>query len=369
MKNNKSIYAFGIWIIPVLLILLEATIFLSKVNWKSPFIPYAVTFWGLRAVLAPLIVLYTLKFWGDHTRAFRLFAVHVGGFFLFSLLFWTGAYLILHGLLHKSDFFGWEKTSTNMQVFSMIVDNSISTNSIVYVSTVAFCYIWEFLKKNTIINKKAMDLERSLLTSRLELLKGQLNTHFLFNTLHTISSFVVRKQNEEANKMLVRLGELLRFSLKENKQQLIPLHKEMELLRLYLDIQETRFKDRLQLDVQVQPSVSNSLVPSLLLQPIVENAVKYGVEPFHDKGKISIDIHSNNGKLVIQVRDNGKRDFNEIDFNSGIGLSNTRERLRQLYAGNQKLSIVQNASGQGVLVAIEIPNQTSEHAIESAYSG
>lgn len=368
MQKNKSIYAFGIWIIPVVLILLEAALFLSNVNWKSPFIPYALTFWALRALLAPLIVLYTLQFLGNHANAFRLFVVHAGGFLLFSLIFWTSAYLVLHGLLHKSDFFGLERTSTNMQVFTMIVDNSISTNSVVYVSTVAFCYIWEFLKKNILINKKAMELERSLLTSRLELLKGQLNTHFLFNTLHTISSFVVRRQNEEANKMLVRLSELLRFSLRENKQQLIPLHKEMELLQLYLDIQETRFRDRLQLDIQVPSSVQNSLVPSLLLQPIVENAVKYGVEPFNEKGRISINIHANNGKLIIQVKDNGKRNFNEIDFDSGIGLNNTRERLRQLYAGNQKLSIMQDASGQGVLVAIEIPNQTNEHAIESAYS-
>ena len=167
----------------------------------------------------------------------------------------------------------------------------------------------------------------------------------------------------------MRLSELLRFSLKENKQQLIPLHKEMQLLQLYLDIQETRFRDRLQLDIRIQPSVRNSLVPSLLLQPIVENAVKYGVEPFNDKGKIAIHAHADNGKLIIQVKDNGKRDFNQIDFDTGIGLNNTRERLKQLYAANQQLSISQDASGQGVLVAIEIPNQTSEHAIESAYSG
>ena len=368
MQKNKSIFAFGIWILPVVLILLEAAVFLSRANWNSPFIPYAITFWSLRAILSPLVVWYTLKFWGDHTNALRLFIVHVSGFFLFSLIFWISAYFLLHGLLHKSDFFGWERTSTNMQVFTMIMDNSISTNSVVYVSTVAFCYIWEFLKKNTLINKKAMALEKSLLTSRLELLKGQLNTHFLFNTLHTISSFVVRGQNEDANKMLMRLSELLRFSLKENNQQLIPLHKEMELLQLYLDIQETRFRDRLQLDIRIPPSVRNSLVPSLLLQPIVENAVKYGVEPFNDKGKIAIHAHADNGKLIIQVKDNGKRDFSKIDFDSGIGLNNTRERLHQLYASNQRISISQDASGQGVLVAIEIPNQTNEHAIESAYS-
>jgi hypothetical protein len=368
MQYRKAIYAFGIWLIPVILVLLEATMFLSRVNWASAFIPYAITFWVLRAVLAPLIVLYTVKLWVDPSKMIRLFLVHAAGFLLFSLLFWSIAYLVLHGIMHKSDFFGAARTSTNMQVFGMIADNSVSTNTVVYVSTVGFCYIWEFLRQNISINRKAMELERSLLTSRLELLKGQLNTHFLFNTLHTISSFVVRRQNEEANKMLIRLSELLRFSLKENKQQLIPLHKEMELLQLYLDIQETRFSDRLQLDIKLQPAVQHSLVPSLLLQPIVENAIKYGVEPFNDKGKISISIHAVNGKLMIQVSDNGKQHFKDINFNTGIGLNNTRERLKQLYNGDHKLTISPNRSGQGVMVAIEIPDQTSGHANENTDS-
>jgi sensor histidine kinase YesM len=107
----------------------------------------------------------------------------------------------------------------------------------------------------------------------------------------------------------------------------------------------------------------------MLLQPIVENAVKYGVEPYNDKGKIIIDIHSVNGKLVILVKDNGRKNFREIDFNAGIGLSNTRERLKQLYATNQRLIISPNHSGQGVLVSIEIPNQKNEHANENTYSG
>jgi len=245
----------------------------------------------------------------------------------------------------------------------MIVDNSIATNTIVYVSTVVFCYAWEFFRQNTIINKRANELERSLLTSRLELLKGQLNTHFLFNTLHTISSLVVREQNEEANKMLIRLSELLRFSLKENKEQLIPLYREMELLQLYLDIQQTRFKERLQVNLQVQPATQSALIPSMLLQPLVENAVKYAVEPYTEKGIIDIDIHAVNGTLYVSVTDNGKKDFYHIDFSTGIGLTNTKERLQNLYPGNHKFSVQPNRQ-QGVKVAIEIPNQTTEHAPE-----
>ncbi len=361
MTFKKGFYVMGVWLLPVVLILLEASIFLGKANWQSPYVPYFIAFWTIRAVLAPAIVYYTIRFWVEHTKWIRLFLVHVAGFILFSILFWTISYLVLHGLLHKSEFFGVQRTATQIGVFGMIVDNSISTNSIVYVSTVALCYVWEFLKRNVSINKRAMELERSLLTSRLELLKGQLNTHFLFNTLHTISSFVVRNQNEEANKMLVRLSELLRFALKENKEQLIPLHREMELLQLYLDIQQTRFKDRLQVNLNVQSPAQTTLVPSLLLQPLVENAVKYGVEPYSDKGLVEIDINQKNGSLHISVKDNGKKDFSSINFNSGIGLTNTRERLQKLYAHEHKFSISPNRSGKGVMVTIEIPNQTIAH--------
>ena len=360
---KKGLYVFGIWLVPVVLVLLESILFLSRANWQSNYVPYFITFWVLRAVLAPAVVYYTLCFWVAHTKWLRLFLVHVGGFILFSLLFWTLAYLLLHNLLHKSEFFGVQRTSTDIGIFGMIVDNSVSTNSIVYVSTVVFCYVWEFLKQNISINKRAIELEKSLLTSRLELLKGQLNTHFLFNTLHTISSLVVRQQNEEANKMLVRLSELLRFALKENKEQLIPLYKEMELLQLYLDIQKTRFKDRLQLTIEVDASVHQSLVPSLLLQPLVENAVKYGVEPYSGEGRVEIAIYPVNGTLNISVKDNGKKNFDDIDFNAGIGLDNTKERLKQLYNGAHKFSIGPNTSGQGVMVKIEIPNKTNQHAL------
>jgi two-component system, LytTR family, sensor kinase len=362
MNFKKAFYVLGVWLVPVLLVLLEAVVFLSKANWQSDYVPYFITFWVLRAVLAPLIVFFTLRFWVSHEKWLRLFLVQATGFILFSALFWTFSYLILHHLLHRSEFFGLAHTSTNIHIFGMIVDNSISTNIIVYVSTVGFCYIWEFLRQNSLINKRAMELERSLLTSKLELLKGQLNTHFLFNTLHTISSLVVRNQNDEANKMLVRLSELLRFALKENKDQMIPLNKEMELLQLYLDIQQTRFKDRLELSLNIDDAAQQSMVPSLLLQPIVENAVKYGVEPYSEKGKLEIVIHAVNGTLNISVKDSGKKEFSAIDFSAGIGLANTKERLEQLYPAAHKFLILPGVSGRGVVVNIEIPNKTLAYA-------
>jgi sensor histidine kinase YesM len=368
MRANRTriFFVAGVWLIPILLIMIEAAVFLGKANWGSSYIVYFITFWALRAVLSPLIVWYTLTTQHYYKKWHSVLLVHLAGFIMFSAIFWTSAYLILHGLLNRNEFFGVERTSTNMQVFAMIVDNSISTNSIVYFSTVVFCYMWEYLKQNILITQKASALERSLLLSRLDYLKVQLNTHFLFNTLHTISSLVVRNQNEAANKMLIGLSELLRFALKENKEQLIPLHRELELLQLYVDIQQTRFKDRLMVQFQVEPLPSSTMIPSMLLQPLVENAVRYGVEPYSEPGIVTIDIRQVNGSLHIAIGDHGQKSFTSIDFSSGVGLTNTRERLQKLYPGCHQFSVTPN-NGQGVLVQIEIPNQTTED-VTTAYS-
>ncbi|HVF96624.1 MAG TPA: hypothetical protein VM871_04855, partial [Flavisolibacter sp.] len=119
---KKGLYAFGVWLLPVFLVLIEAALFLGKANWQSDYVPYFVTFWVLRAALAPGIVFYTLRFWVAHTKPLRLFMVQAVGFLAFSIFFWAISYLILHEMLHRSEFFGFDKTSTNMRVFGMIVD-------------------------------------------------------------------------------------------------------------------------------------------------------------------------------------------------------------------------------------------------------
>jgi len=368
MRLRKSFYISGIWFLPAILVMIESVIFLPKALRNTSFIPYFITFWTIRALLAPLIVFYTLKLWVEYSRVARLFLVHLLGFLLFSALFWSIGYLLLHNTIYENALFGREKTGTNLGVFSLIADNSLSTNIVVYVSTVAFCYVWEFLRRNTESVKKANELERSLLVSKLELLKGQLNTHFLFNTLHTISSLVVRNKNEEANKILIKLSDLLRFALKENKEQLIPLHKEIEILQLYLDIQQTRFTDRLDVRITYSPGLGNVLVPALILQPVVENAVKYAVEPFSGKGIIGIDIRENAGKLSVDIRDNGPTPFHTIDFANGIGLQNTRERLQQLYGETHTFRVLPNKNA-GTLVSFSLPIQFSPNGnAENTYS-
>ena len=343
---------------PVLFVLIESLIFLPKAMRKTSFLPYFITLWSIRAVLAPVIVFYTFRNWVEYNRIFKLFIIHLGGFLLFSILFWGLSYFVLSDILFQNKLFGLDENTDRLSVFGLIADNSISVNIIVYVSTVVFCHVWELFNRTLSANHRATELEKSLLLSRLDALKGQLNTHFLFNTLHTISSLVVRNQNEEANKILVRLSELLRFSLRDNKDQLIPLKKEMEILQLYLDIQRTRFRERMKVNIVYDQELRNALVPSLIFQPVVENSVKYAVEPFSETGTIDIDIRADkNETLCICIRDNGKTPFKNARFNTGIGLTNTRERLRQLFGNNHKFVISPNTLGLGVQVSFVIPLQ------------
>jgi len=356
MRMRKPIFASAIWLIPALLVIIESFIFLPRTLRTNSFIYYFVIFWGTRALLAPLIIFYTLKTWVDYNRMIRFFLVHLLGFLFFSVLFWIITYIFLQDTLYRNVLFGFNDEATKLGVFMLIVDNSLSVNIVVYVSTVAFCYIWEFFRRNAEANQRAAELEKSLLTSRLELLKGQLNTHFLFNTLHTISSLVVRNKGEEANNILLKLGELLRFALKDNKEQLIPLRKEIEILQLYLDIQQTRFNSRLDIKIQYAPELNTILVPPLLFQPLVENAIKYAVEPFKETGKIEIVVKKINDMISVTIADNGQTPFETINFNTGIGLQNTKERLEQLFGKNQSFSIQPNQPA-GTMVNFFLPLQ------------
>jgi LytS/YehU family sensor histidine kinase len=287
--------------------------------------------------------------------------VHLLGFLFFSFLFWSCALLILYYFTNHT--FYSNKELFHSAAFRQIADNSISVNLIIYISTIVICYALTYAERNA-------SLENSLLTSNLELLKSQLNTHFLFNTLHTISSLVIRHQNEEANRMLIGLSDLLRFALKENKEQLISVKKELEMLDLYISIQKTRFKERLEVQIEQNMDLDRALIPAMIMQPIVENAIKYAVEPFSGKGKIHIHISKQGNSLIIYTSDNGRTPFDTINFNNGIGLNNTKARLRELYGNQQSFHIFPNQKEDGVTVFLKIPLQMITHeAIKDSNSG
>ena len=206
-------------------------------------------------------------------------------------------------------------------------------------------------------------------SAQLEMLRYQLNPHFLFNTLNSISTLVLLKQTERANAMLSRLSSFLRYSLVGEREGLATVAQETEALKLYLDIERTRFEERLRVHFDIESEAMEARLPSLILQPVIENAVKYAVTPTEDGADIDIDIRvlgvPENRRLVITVADTGPGiDFIALNgevpvttLGTGVGLPNIRDRLAQAYGDDHRFELEPNEP-RGLIVLIDIPFQT-----------
>jgi len=204
---------------------------------------------------------------------------------------------------------------------------------------------------------KTLMLEAQLSRAQLQALKMQLHPHFLFNTLHSISA-LLSKDTESARKMITRLGDFLRLTLDNSGSQEVTLQQEIEFLSCYLEIERIRFQDRLVTRLNVAHQTLDAKVPNLILQPIVENAIRHGIAPRSTPGLIEIGTERLNGTLRIQVKDNGAGlpDHRTSDnlFQRGVGLANTEERLERLYGAEHFFDFSNDPAG-GVVVTLEIP--------------
>jgi two-component sensor histidine kinase len=205
-------------------------------------------------------------------------------------------------------------------------------------------------------------LETELAVTKLRALEMRLRPHFLYNALHTIGGLVRTEQGPAAVRMIAGLGELLRHTLREDDGQEVPLSRELELTFRYLDIEQARFGDRLQVELQIAPETADAHVPSLLLQPLVENAVRHGVESSTGSGQVVVRVYRDGDALCLDVQDSGNGPRDE-HMGSGIGLSTTRARLEQLYGRDHKLELELAATG-GALASVRIPFHTSPTEIE-----
>jgi signal transduction histidine kinase len=216
--------------------------------------------------------------------------------------------------------------------------------------------------------------------AQLEMLRYQLNPHFLFNTLNSISTLVLLSETERANTMLSRLSSFLRYSLVGEREGQATVAQEIQALKLYLEIERTRFEERLRTRFDIAPEVANARIPSLLLQPLVENAVKYAVTPLEEGADIWVTARRIGDRLELSVADTGPGigEARPTPGSTGVGLANIRDRLIQTYGDDQRFEIMANASsplvqtgaakGPGVLALIEIPLQLVP-ASEAARAG
>jgi sensor histidine kinase YesM len=210
--------------------------------------------------------------------------------------------------------------------------------------------------------RKALQLETQLVETRLQALKMQLHPHFLFNTLHSISA-LVHEDAKAADKMIARLGDFLRITLEKSGEQMVTLRSELESLQSYFEIERVRFREQLELKLDVEPVALDAQVPSFLWQPVLENAIRHGIATSETQGRIIVRARRNNGTLLLEVEDNGMglplNPPQAHGIREGIGLANTRAILQHIYGSHHRFHVAPSPDG-GAIATLEIPFTTSE---------
>jgi hypothetical protein len=201
---------------------------------------------------------------------------------------------------------------------------------------------------------KSLELQKQLSAAQLRALQMQLEPHFLFNTLNAITTLVELGRQAEAVEMLGHLNAILKSTLKRTTPEKVPLWQELEIVENYLAIEQVRFADRLHIEIKVEPSALDSLVPCFLLQPIVENAIRHGIAHCEDAGVVEASARREGNRLRLEVRDRGSRSNGHSQPGNGIGLRNTRERLAHFYQEAYDMK-AQPLNTGGFEVAITIP--------------
>ncbi len=221
---------------------------------------------------------------------------------------------------------------------------------------------WAELEKQ---RNRAARAEAMAQAARLRALQSQLEPHFLFNTLNAISTLVVEGQNASASRMIARLSDFLRLSLDTIDTPEVSIAEELEFVRRYLEIEQVRFGDRLQVAIEASPDTMQGLVPVLVLQPLVENAVKHGVLQREGGGSIKVTVARTNGRLRLCVADDGPGPSGHAPVSRAVGLSNTATRLAELHGDKSSFCFGPSADG-GAAAVIEIPFRTAVSPYENS---
>lgn len=313
----------------------------------------------LWALATPLVLLAAAKLPIERNNWLRSTLLHVP----ISLVISGVAMAIGHVMLWL--YLGWSvgKPFSFVVMGRFVLDN-FSEGLGIYLMIALTSYALSYYRRYRESQLRTFQLEAQLSKAQLEALKMQLQPHFLFNTLHSISA-LLSQDTEAARRMITRLGDFLRMTLENSGSEEVTLQQEMEFLSCYLAIERIRFQDRLTTRMDIPNDTLNAKVPNLILQPIVENAIRHGIAPRSTPGLIEIEARQLNGLIRIQVRDNGpglsEHRMTENPCNSGLGLANTEKRLESLYGQQHVLDLRNNPNG-GFVVTMEIPFHTNGRA-------
>ena len=316
--------------------------------WSRLFLTVLVS-WLVWALATPFVLRLGRRFPPTHWRPVRTWFAHLGACLAIGVVYSAWAALLQlrlqpWGYAQVSDF-----GKTSFSVFY----GEFHLFLILYAAILAISHTLESSRRLAQRETEAARLNEQLSRAQLDALRRQLEPHFLFNTLNAIAGLVRETRNDAAVSMIVGLGDLLRRVLEGSDRQEVSLGEEMEFLETYLDIQKTRFAERLQLSVNVPREFLAAQVPSLILQPMVENAIQHGIGTRAAGGAIRITAAQDNGSLTLSVYNDGPRipeDWEQL--RSGVGISNVRTRLQSLYGSACSLNIRNHDRGVEVLLSV-----------------
>ena len=310
-----------------------------------------VFYWLLWAIISPLILVLARRFSFERLRILRSLLIHVLASFISAHLIQAMHLLILFTLNALTTLQLEQIQGRPFRWLETILPNILIYWIILTIHLISFYYE---RYQNELLT--ASRLNAQLSEARLQALKMQLHPHFLFNTLHSITVLVLDNQPRDAVKMINRLSEFLRLTLDNIETQIVTLKDEIEFAQRYLEIELIRFEDRLTVEMSIDPQALNAGVPNLILQPLLENAMRHAVESNLGMSRIEIFAQLQDGQLLLEVRDNGK-DTEKISRHTeatGLGLKNTRARLSELY-GNDYVFSLSRRENKWTVAQIVIP--------------
>ncbi|HLM60241.1 MAG TPA: histidine kinase [Pyrinomonadaceae bacterium] len=322
-------------------------------EWKRFFLSQTIIYsW---AILSPLIIFFAKRFRFEQRNWWRLLPAHLVAAVVFLLLH-AAIYAIFFNILYPAI------VAEQGGFLAVTLRQTVNAGDlIVYFFVLSCFYVVDFYRRFQTEQLKSSELKAALATSQLDALKMQIHPHFLFNTLNSVSA-LIHEDAEAADEMVARLGDFLRTTLENSGDQAVSLKQEMDFVGRYLEIESVRFQDRLSVKMNIDPETLTARVPNLILQPIVENAIKHGVSQQESVGSLIISSERRGDRLQIRIEDSGPglKPSNGNGNGSkpiGIGLANTRARLAHLYEENYQFEI-KNAVSHGVIVTLEIPFET-----------
>jgi LytS/YehU family sensor histidine kinase len=344
----------GIWAVPALITatqryLAYATEPEYRIGWLQALAWQAPT-WGLWALATPLILWLGRRFPLERGRRARALAIH---FLLLVVLVASTAAATSWGTLRI--FPKTPQAVTFGRLFLINASGMIVFNLTLYATVLGVAHAFEYYRRFREREVVAAQLAAQLAEAQLHALRMQLNPHFLFNALNAVSMLVRTGKDGAAVRMIAGLSDLLRLTLEGGEAHEVKLEEELDFLRRYLEIERIRFGERLVVRIDATPDLLDAHVPSLILQPLVENAIRHGIAPRASAGVLEIRARRDGALLELTVRDDGPGLVTGWSLErTGVGLANTRARLEKLYAEHHRLELIP-AEGGGTMARVEIP--------------